>query len=666
MTNPQAFTSVSPKNPDAFTGIQKKYWVEVQLVDEENNPVANMVWRAENEATRSGTVPIYTGQSDSNGLIKVEELHPLDLTLIIEPQALADEMEKRSLRVSRDLNDSTVRSDAEKNGYMWHYAVIGELCNKLPDIEQRKGEPFPPPFHFPPSKSFKGFTINSIEFEKRHIIEICPFRAWELILHHQNEYSMANAINLGAAASLAYADDNMFDTASISQFFLNQCLDLSKLPQLHKGNYNTNTLAQDVPFSERYHSPVFIDTSRDTPDASDENRQKNPTEKADGDTQLFYVYNSDKIIISWRGTASLYDLGTDLAFRPINTESCDIKKVQCTTLFPKGKVHEGFWNGFNRIERKFSKEIENLFDKLQGRELFVCGHSLGGALALIHAAKLKAYKPILYTYGMPRTFTRDAIQQLSGLIHFRHVNDNDPVPAVPPEANVDNEFYKLWGPIGGALGGLWSSLVQVPLWQIIEWGDCFWHHGNPVVFLTATQSREWKECKISYPEPAGCITLKGLLPIKTKLYLVPALAEQVAQDAGQKQKEFKASLTKRDLDKYFPEGKNPGRGADLTFGDHFMTAYMPYINNKLLELIDDKGLSKKKHFTEHKDNIKKFEVQMIEENFEIPKNEAERNKKFLKLEKMLEISLTTTLSIKNGNNTLERFAHYGEEEIENA
>jgi hypothetical protein len=138
---------------------------------------------------------------------------------------------------------------------------------------------------------------------------------------------------------------------------------------------------------------------------------------------------------------------------------------------------------------------------------------------------------------------------------------------------------------------VWSSFVQLPLWQIIEWGDCFWHHGNPVVFLTTTQSREWKDCKISFPEPAGCITLKRLLPIKTKLYLLPALAEQMAQKAGQEQKEFNASLTKKDLEKYFPQGKNPDRGADLTFGDHFMTAYMPYINNKLLELVTLKGLS---------------------------------------------------------------------------
>lgn len=652
-------TSLKQTFPDAHAEEQEPYWVEIQLVDEEGKAVANMPWSAENSATSGGYEKLLKGNSDATGLIRIEPRYGSELRFFIDGQPLAKEMEQRSLRVSRDPNESTVKKEADDNGYIWHYAVIGELCRTYPDIEKRPGEPFPPQFHFPSDKSLKGLKIRTNELEKRHVVEICPFRAWELVLHHQNDYSMANAINLGAAASLAYANDNIFDTSSIGRFFITQCQDLSKLPQLHKGSYVTNTLAHDVPFSERYSPPVFMDTSRDTSGTGG-------GIKDNGDTQLFYVYNNDQIIISWRGTASLYDVGTDLVFRPIDTESCDINKVQCTTLLPKGKVHEGFWNGYGRISKKFKEEISVLNDLTESLQLFICGHSLGGALALIHTADLKDSNPLLYTYGMPRTFTREGIQQLSGLTHFRHVNDNDPVPAVPPEANVDNEFYRLWGPVGGVLGGLWSSLVQLPLWQIVEWGDCFWHHGNPIVFLTTTQSREWKDCKRSYPDPAGCITLRSRMPVKIKLYLVPLLTEQVAQEAGKNQKEFIHSLTAKDLADYFPEGKNPDRGADLTFGDHFMTAYMPYINNKLLELIDDKGLSKKRHFTEHKDNVKKFEEQMKEEGFEMPEKEAKRNIQFLNLEKMLDISLETTLSIKNGNDILERFACYGEEEIENA
>jgi hypothetical protein len=84
------------------------------------------------------------------------------------------------------------------------------------------------------------------------------------------------------------------------------------------------------------------------------------TTKADGDTQLYYVYNEDKLIVAWRGTASLFDVGTDLAFRPVKSELCDIDKTQCTPLLPAGKVHTGFWSGYNRVEKNLVKKFQNL------------------------------------------------------------------------------------------------------------------------------------------------------------------------------------------------------------------------------------------------------------------------------------------------------------------
>lgn len=667
-------SSLHLKYPDAPAHNQQPYWVEFQLVDEEGLAVANMPWIAE---SYHGSDQIeeftHSGQSDAEGLIRIDMPHGLELVLKIESGPLIKEMEKRRLRPGRDAeSDSVVRQPAIDAGYLWHYVVTGELCASYPDIELRKGETLPP-FHFPVGTSFKGLKVRTNELEKRHVVETCPFRAWELILHHQNDYSMANVLNLGASASLAYADDKALDVASITRFYINQCQDLSRLPQLHKSGESYNTLVQDVPFSERYYPPVFMDTSRDTSKTAgnnndsvmEEDRKGNESAKADGDTQLFYVYNTTKIIIAWRGTAGLYDVGTDLAFSPVSTEICDIKKTQCSTLLPTGKVHDGFWSGYSRVNRKFKSELETLKDLLVSLKLFICGHSLGGALALIHSAALKNYNPILYTYGMPRTFTRDAVVQLSEITHYRHVNDNDPVPAVPPEANLDNELYKLWGPLGKTLGMLWS-VGEALAYQIVSWGDCFWHHGNPVVFLTATQSREWKDCKRSFPVPAGCISLKRLLPIKAKLYLVPALANQEMQEAGRKQRELKESLTQSNLEDLFPDGSNPSRGADITFGDHFMTAYMPYMSNKLLELIDNEGMIENRNFTEHLYNVDQFKEQMSENKNDIPEKEYERNEIFLNIEGLLGVSLSPTLSEKDGNNSLVRFALYGEEVMENA
>lgn len=670
-----AITSLKHKYPHAPAEEQLPYWVEILLVDEQGDAVSDMPWKVESHHPGDGIIKqfTYTGRSGSDGLIRIDMPHGLELKLTLDADSLAKEMEKRPLRVGRDAEmDSLIRQSAEDKGYIWHYAVIGELCEVTPSIKLESGEAWPP-YHFPHGKSFKGFIIRTNELERRHVIEICPFRAWELVLHHQKDYSIANGINLGVAATLAYADDNALSKSSITNFFINQCQDLSRLPRLYKDKSSWNTLVRDVPYSERYSPPVFMDTSIDSSSKEDKDNQqgtistKNDVSnvKADGDTQLYYVYNSDKIIIAWRGTESLFDAGTDIAFNPVKTESCDVNKTQCAALVPAGKVHNGFWSGYLRLGRVFNNELDELLTLIKSRDLFVCGHSLGGALALIHSAVLKLEKPLLYTYGMPRTFTRNAIMELSDITHFRHINDNDPIPAVPMEANLDNEWYKLWGLLGGTLGFFWS-LGELMAYQLVAWGDCFWHHGNTVAFLTVTQSREWKEYKRNLPSPAGGITIRKRLPIKAKLYLVPVLAEQEMQEAGQKQKEFQASLTKTDLTRFFPQGGNPERGVNINIFEHFMTSYMPYMYNKLLELIDRAGIVEKRTFTEHLYNIDLFKMQMEENKGCIPDKEFSRNKIFLDIESMLDVSLSSTLSMPSGNDTLLRFAKYSEEVMENA
>lgn len=641
-----AVSSLCRKNPHAPCEEQMPYWVEFQLVDEQGDPVANMPWIAESPHPVSGPVDNFThsGQSDANGLIRIDMPHGLELKLALDSNQLTKEMEKRVLRVGRDpIKDSTVRPEAEKNGYVWHYAVVGELCHEQPDLQLRDGEGLPL-FHFPMSSSFQGVKVRTNELEKRHVIEICPFRAWELVLHHQNDYSMANAINLGLASDLAYDDTDI-----ITKYFINQCQNLSTIPSRKIGKSIINALVIDIPYSDRYAAPVGFDSAK--------------AEEPEGDTQFYYVYNKNKIVIAWRGTASLTDGITDASFRPVESDSCNIKS-ECTSLVPMGKVHTGFWAGYTLIERMFEEQLRELARQILGKDLFICGHSLGGSLALIHSARLKNRNPLLYTYGMPRTFTKNAVDVLSSITHYRHVNDQDPVPSVPPEADLDNQLYKLWGPLGTTLGFLWS-VVELTAWQVVEWGDCFWHHGNTVVFLTTTQSRKWQQCSIELPYPRNCMTIQARLPEKVKLYLVPSLALQEAKQSGQDQKDFKASLTKEDLQEFFPEGMNPNRGMPANVGNHLLTSYMPYINNKLLGLAYEKGLSDGKSFTEHADKVASFNLQMDHYSSEIPKNEFDRNKKFLSIEDLLKNSLSSTISAASGCDALKRFGHYGEEDIEN-
>ncbi len=98
-----AVSSLCRKNPHAPCEEQMPYWVEFQLVDEQGDPVANMPWTVESSHPVSGPVDnfTHTGQSDSDGLIRIDMPHGLELRLKLDANLLTREMEKRSLRVIR-------------------------------------------------------------------------------------------------------------------------------------------------------------------------------------------------------------------------------------------------------------------------------------------------------------------------------------------------------------------------------------------------------------------------------------------------------------------------------------------------------------------------------------------------------------------------------------
>ncbi|ODQ07448.1 MULTISPECIES: hypothetical protein [Enterobacterales] len=83
---------------------QKKYRIDIKLVDELNKPISGISWYAENKSTRCGHNKIYKGKSDKDGIITIKNLHKLELFLFLEAQEFADEMEKRQLSARSNTN----------------------------------------------------------------------------------------------------------------------------------------------------------------------------------------------------------------------------------------------------------------------------------------------------------------------------------------------------------------------------------------------------------------------------------------------------------------------------------------------------------------------------------------------------------------------------------
>ncbi|WP_240042319.1 lipase family protein [Photorhabdus khanii] len=576
-----------------------KHWVEFQLVDEQGKPLINVPYGL---ISRGLPNHVRRGTTDGFGVLREEDLSAYPVTLSIHAQSLADEMEQRPLREIRGEAASMVKPKAEAEGHHYHYVTIGQISDGLPVIKDWKDpKKIPPPYHFPDPEP-KGFYSRHLNC--RHVLEICPFRAWVLQLHHQKEYSIVNAHNQCLMSVLAYAGGDVDTEGSVTHFFNRQMVDVSKLPYKVE-KISATPVVYDVPFSERYTRVEFIDSK---------------TADKQGDTRLFYVASQNDVLVSWRGTISLENVLTDITFRPLSL-SCDYDKAQCSEFIHSGKVHKGFWEAFDLVEKlnvpsdktAITPVFRDVINLVINKKLFICGHSMGGALALLHSAQLKEYNPCLYSYGMPRTLTRSAVEELSSIIHYRHVNEDDPVPSVPFEQDMDNGFFNYWAPAGYD----WEIVKLVspsPMVKAIKQAtaskEIYLHHGKVVHFLKAGACPEWL-IAASNVSLITRLSAEDMLSNTTKLYLIPELdkeTEHFFAQAGEQQNALFNQLTPQEKDKLFAENKDPELKDKLSILNHFSSRYASYIDARLKELCEPDKMTvyqdSQRHFKEKMDVYK--------------------------------------------------------------
>ena len=155
-------------------------------------------------------------------------------------------------------------------------------------------------------------------------------------------------------------------------------------------------------------------------------------------------------ILVFRGTEpdELSDLQADVDFRH--------------APFQGGMVHSGFLTSLNSILPKINAVLSEQ-EKHGSYELFIGGHSLGGALATVQAMSFLAKKQSggfsnihlnsTYTFGSPRVGDKSFVTKLhqllkeqnSGMVRFR--NYKDPVVNLPIGAPATSGFWH-----AGALG----------------------------------------------------------------------------------------------------------------------------------------------------------------------------------------------------------------------
>ena len=135
--------------------------------------------------------------------------------------------------------------------------------------------------------------------------------------------------------------------------------------------------------------------------------------------------------IAWRGTDNLKEWIQDIKFEQVVTNFLPEAKVE------KG-FHELYTTGHTSIVSPQS-HCFNILDQLSSyKGIYITGHSLGAALAVLNAVDIATkldISPVVYTYAGPRV--GDEVFASHCTKHVPHcwriVNSNDEVPKVPPE-----------------------------------------------------------------------------------------------------------------------------------------------------------------------------------------------------------------------------------------
>jgi triacylglycerol lipase len=155
------------------------------------------------------------------------------------------------------------------------------------------------------------------------------------------------------------------------------------------------------------------------------------------ETQAYVAADDRMVLLLFRGTKPLSLLDWVLDFE-VDTTAVDLPLAHGS----KVHVHHGFWKGVDAIWPELESALRTFLLAAPGapRPLYIGGHSLGGALAIVAASRLpddlRACLKGVYTIGQPRVGHKDfadAYQNALGTITWRLINGNDLVPRVPFE-----------------------------------------------------------------------------------------------------------------------------------------------------------------------------------------------------------------------------------------
>jgi hypothetical protein len=534
------------------------HWTSFRLVDEQGDgkPYGGLHYTVMDSIGQE-----YTGRLDGEGFAKVENHYrgPVVLNMDKRYSGLDKPYERLIKRDYYPLPITDLQFRAEQTRFFHEDGFRREHNPAIKDADVfvqvevrdlvREGAHLPPvvkrfyepqrallramsELGFGPEHSF-GIALSP---NKHNVLEVRPMRALRPMLSTDDKFCALNLYQLALMATLSYTDfaqdprekpldkvrfpedpsiGNLFGEA-LASYRENWRIDKSQSQRFYP-------LYEDVPYSKRLEILPFDPTLYEQNHPDKDQDQEHPAnqhffddQEDGGDTQAFICHHDEVVLISVRGTASLKD-----ALR-------DVHALQVPFGEGVGKVHKGFYSAFQAISDFVRSYLGRFY---VDQKIIICGHSLGGAIALLLAEALRRstkhkYNILLYTYGAPRAGDSTFVTGATDLVHHRMVNHNDPVPGMPAPWMDAN--WKVWVPGLGAtvLSGPYG-LMMFGAGLVRVGGDPYQHHGQQQHFMPVSFSAKERSSLLWDPDcesivDAACTALlettrQGDMPVRDGL-----------------------------------------------------------------------------------------------------------------------------------------------------
>ncbi|NAX17799.1 MULTISPECIES: lipase family protein [unclassified Vibrio] len=412
----------------------EKNWLELEFMSENDEPIDGLAVTITNKITSNTHT-----QTTSAGKVLFANIAAGEWRASVSQASLLSEVEKYASRKEGQESPVKTRASAEldaaeKNPKRYHSTTIGDFWDEAPQDEFLQ-------------EHHKGIDTNasaekagfSLSHNQSYVFEIKALRSYMPVIIDTDEFSLVNSYTFALLSKLAYATDKKSidlkseaDSTGSIETVINQ-FKSRQLP-IQSGNQKVRWLVKEIPYSRALNFKYY------------DNRQKH--------AQGYILFNEEIAIVSVRGTEpSFYD--KDSAIDPnskliitkvangidavLNSPGMnDLVKTDLDAAqiapseFGGTYVHRGFYQYTTSLWNLMKDDIK---DEHRGKNFFCCGHSLGGAGALLLSALTKdAYNSSqlrLYTYGMPRTGTRSFVTRYQDILHYRHVNNHDLVAQIP-------------------------------------------------------------------------------------------------------------------------------------------------------------------------------------------------------------------------------------------